>query len=110
MTEISSGLIINLFIKQQFLPVMSLFSVLFLGYLACSRGRYGNNCSETCSNCEHKTCNPVSGVCKYDCKPGWKGDKCNQGIKFCIRYINGIFSSQEITQKCILWIKKYINK
>ena len=55
-------------------------------------------------------CNPVTGVCKYDCRPGWKGDKCNQGIKFCNLYINGIFSSQEITQKCILWIKKYTNK
>lgn len=57
---------------------------IILELLACSGGRYGVNCSETCSNCEHKTCNPVSGVCQYNCKPGWKGDKCTQGITYCM--------------------------
>ena len=85
MTEISSGLTIIFFIKQQFLPVISLFSVLFLGWLACSRGSYGNNCSETCSNCEQQACSLVSGKCQYGCKPGWKGDKCKQGIAYCMQ-------------------------
>jgi hypothetical protein len=70
---------------------MSLFSVLFLGYLACSRGRYGNNCSETCSNCEHKVCNPVSGVCKYDCRPGWKATNV-------IKVLNFVFCELRNTQ------------
>jgi len=86
MTEISSGLIINLFIKQQFLPVIILFSVLFLGWLACSQGRYGNNCSETCSNnCQYQNCSLVSGKCQYGCEPGWIGDKCKQGIEYCMQ-------------------------
>ena len=50
-------------------------------FLACSLGKYGRNCWNTCSNCKHKMCNPVTGVCKEGCRPGWKGDKCNQGIK-----------------------------
>ena len=85
MTKISSGLIIIFFIKQQFLPVISLFSVLFLGWLGCSRGSYGNNCRETCSNCEQQACSLVSGKCQYGCKPGWKGDKCKQGIAYCMQ-------------------------
>jgi hypothetical protein len=26
----------------------------------------------------------VSGKCQYGCKPGWKGDKCKQGIAYCM--------------------------
>ena len=48
--------------------------------LAYSQGKYGRNCSETCSNCKLDNCSPVTGVCQYGCRPGWKGDKCNQGM------------------------------
>jgi hypothetical protein len=26
----------------------------------------------------------VSGKCQDGCKPGWKGDKCKQGIAYCM--------------------------
>ena len=63
--------------------------------LACSQGKYGSNCRDTCSNCKRETCSPVTGVCQYDCRPGWKGGNCNQDMTQCIQYINGVFSVQE---------------
>ena len=72
-----------------------------LGYIiACSRGTYGLNCRKRCSsNCKHQTCNPVSGKCNDGCIPGRKGGKCNQGIKFCMQYINVTYSIQDTEQK-----------
>ena len=73
---------------------------IFSSYIiACSRGTYGLNCSETCSNCKYQSCSSVTGVCRAGCNGGWKGDKCNQGIRFCILYINVIFSIQDKKNK-----------
>ena len=45
--------------------------------LACEHGRYGKNCSHTCSsNC--KTCTHTDGTCS--CHAGWSGTNCSIGI------------------------------
>lgn len=47
--------------------------------LACSHGRYGNNCSYECS-CLGNGCDPEFGKCF--CAPGKTGPKCNLGELF----------------------------
>ena len=48
----------------------------------CGKGTYGLNCNNFCNNCVSETCDKVDGLCtnKDECKPGYLGSKCNQGI------------------------------
>ena len=82
--------------NSSFINTTVAINIFFSCYIiACSQGTYGLNCRETCSNCKNQSCFPVTGVCRSGCKDGWQGDKCNQGIRFCILYINVIFSTQD---------------
>ncbi|XP_048243318.1 uncharacterized protein LOC124125607 isoform X2 [Haliotis rufescens] len=42
----------------------------------CSPGVFGDSCNQFC-HCFQATCDPVSGVCPGDCRPGWQGDRCD---------------------------------
>ena len=71
------------FCKCNCLSIFVLYTVSFywnfdLHYiLACEHGRYGKNCSHTCSsNC--KTCQHTDGTCS--CNAGWGGPNCSIGI------------------------------
>ena len=61
----------------------------------CTIGRYpdGHECKTCGSNCtsgQYPTCDPSSGACKYGCKTGWFGDKCdiNCNVTNCITCFN----------------------
>ena len=46
-------------------------------FIACYHGLYGLHCTQTCNDkCDG--CNNVNGVCDRGCKPGWRGDYCQQ--------------------------------
>ena len=63
--------------------------------LACTKGSYGENCTLTCyDKCDG--CNNVDGSCDKGCKPGWKGDNCQQRIMFKL-YYNSIFIRNEVS-------------
>ena len=51
---------------------------------ACGKGKYGTDCKKSCNNCLSETCDNVEGICKIkdECKPGYLGSKCDQGILF----------------------------
>ena len=57
----------------------------------CRVGRYGewcsNLCSETCGGLAN-TCDRVDGACKNGCDPGYTGTKCDQGKLSCYWTIN----------------------
>ncbi|XP_048243465.1 multiple epidermal growth factor-like domains protein 10 [Haliotis rufescens] len=42
----------------------------------CSPGVFGVSCNQFC-HCLQAACDPVSGVCPGDCRPGWQGDRCD---------------------------------
>ncbi|XP_048243331.1 protein draper-like isoform X3 [Haliotis rufescens] len=42
----------------------------------CSPGLFGDSCNQFC-HCFQAACDPVSGVCPGDCRPGWQGDRCD---------------------------------
>ncbi|XP_071088256.1 protein draper-like [Haliotis cracherodii] len=42
----------------------------------CSPGVFGDSCNQFC-HCLQAACDPVSGVCPGDCRPGWQGDRCD---------------------------------
>lgn len=46
----------------------------------CQSGYYGKDCTDICSvNCLHDyICDRFTGQCKYGCKSGWTGGRCNQ--------------------------------
>ena len=46
----------------------------------CLSGSYGVNCGGTCGSCRSVTyCDTVNGICPQGCKPGYKGELCQQG-------------------------------
>ena len=47
------------------------------GFLACSYGFYGLNCTLTCND-KCTGCNNVNGDCNNGCTPGWEGGSCQQ--------------------------------
>ena len=48
-----------------------------IGFLACSYGFYGLNCTLTCND-KCTGCNNVNGDCNNGCTPGWEGGYCQQ--------------------------------
>ncbi|XP_071088254.1 uncharacterized protein [Haliotis cracherodii] len=42
----------------------------------CSPGVFGDSCNQFC-HCLQATCDPVSGVCPGECRPGWQGNRCD---------------------------------
>ncbi|XP_048238330.1 uncharacterized protein LOC124150363 [Haliotis rufescens] len=42
----------------------------------CSRGTYGKYCDQFC-HCYNSSCEPDTGICPGDCRPGWQGDRCD---------------------------------
>ncbi|XP_046583978.1 uncharacterized protein LOC124291086 [Haliotis rubra] len=42
----------------------------------CFPGRFGENCTNQC-HCSGDVCNTTSGLCKYGCQIGWKGETCD---------------------------------
>ena len=51
-------------------------------FSACGKGKYGMNCNNFCNNCLSEKCDRVDGLCtiKDECKPGYLGSRCDQGI------------------------------
>lgn len=51
-------------------------------YLACSPGKYGPDCINSCDgHClNNAACNITTGKCDAGCKPGYTGDKCNKSM------------------------------
>ncbi|KAK3721412.1 hypothetical protein RRG08_030424 [Elysia crispata] len=44
----------------------------------CSHGKFGSNCSESCSNCKDADCNHTDGICSHGCEDGYQGTKCEE--------------------------------
>ncbi|XP_078328754.1 uncharacterized protein LOC111113758 [Crassostrea virginica] len=63
---------------------------------SCSKGFYGQNCNLTC-NYKCDGCNNMSGSCDSGCKPGWKGDNCQQP---CSYGFYGLNCTQTCNDKC----------
>ncbi|XP_071116910.1 multiple epidermal growth factor-like domains protein 11 [Haliotis cracherodii] len=42
----------------------------------CSQGIYGMNCNKFC-HCLDSTCDRLTGFCPGDCRPGWRGQRCD---------------------------------
>ncbi|XP_048238122.1 receptor-type tyrosine-protein phosphatase epsilon-like [Haliotis rufescens] len=42
----------------------------------CSHGTYGKFCGKFC-HCLNSSCDPDSGMCPGDCRPGWQGERCD---------------------------------
>ena len=53
----------------------------YILFKACSKGHFGNNCTDTCDGCISELCNSFDGVCDITdlCKAGWYGVKCDRG-------------------------------
>lgn len=49
--------------------------------IACSNGKFGINCTHTCSAfCKENTsCNYITGECDEGCQEGWSGPLCGKG-------------------------------
>ncbi|XP_060031689.1 multiple epidermal growth factor-like domains protein 11 [Erinaceus europaeus] len=45
--------------------------------VACSGGRFGQDCAQLCTCANNATCSPQDGACL--CAPGWTGEDCSQG-------------------------------
>jgi len=43
---------------------------------ACSVGRYGDECGQSCHCMNGASCDPVNGTCT--CAPGWSGSNCTE--------------------------------
>lgn len=47
----------------------------------CDGGKYGPGCSLTCGACINNTpCHHINGNCLEGCGPGFKGQKCDEGL------------------------------
>jgi len=53
----------------------------YMLFKACSKGHFGNKCTDTCDGCISELCNNSDGVCDITdlCKAGWYGVKCDRG-------------------------------
>lgn len=52
----------------------------------CDGGKYGRGCSLTCGACINNTpCQHINGSCLQGCGPGFKGQKCDEGLWSLIR-------------------------
>lgn len=48
-------------------------------FSACTWGRWGQNCDETCGGCGQATeCDPVTGTCNNTCLVGYHGPSCQR--------------------------------
>lgn len=51
--------------------------------LACGKGKYGINCSQTCGHCFNNTaCHHENGTCQQGCAAGYKTHKCNTSKRY----------------------------
>ena len=49
-------------------------------FIVCSDGRFGENCTEECGECQGKEqCDHVNGTCLNGCSPGYYGITCTEG-------------------------------
>ena len=62
---------------------------------ACQKGFYGPNCTLACDD-KCAGCNNVNGSCDRGCKPGWKGNNCQQRNVLQLCY-NSISTRNEMT-------------
>ena len=68
---------LNGFVREILFVSIRLMHLYLLLNLACPNGSYGQDCTQTCNDkCDG--CNNVNGSCDRRCKPGWKGDNCQQ--------------------------------
>lgn len=58
---------------------MTVNMFLFICKTGCDIGFYGQNCTRCPDSCLDKQCQFQIGHC-FDCKDGFKGDKCEEGI------------------------------
>ena len=52
-------------------------NIVVLFTLACAVGFFGQNCSRLCNN-TCTGCNKLNGICDTGCRPGWKGEYCEE--------------------------------
>ena len=45
--------------------------------IACDKGSFGDNCSETCGHCRDvDKCSNINGTCLTGCEAGFQGELC----------------------------------
>lgn len=76
-----------------------------LSILACEHGRYGLNCNNVCTHCQHSECNKSNGRCRHGCSAGWRGTTCEQRMFQSSNYVL-LFISPCISMKLSSELKK----
>lgn len=66
--------------------ILSICLNIYFAFLkkGCNVGFHGENCTKCPVNCLNDTCQVQTGYC-FDCKDGFKGEMCDEGIKFQVR-------------------------
>lgn len=75
----------------------------------CMMGYYGKNCSNQCSAFCNVIgrCDKITGHCDGRCKPGWKGETCDQKISKIqnITYRNILKITIQLCKKMFCYIR-----